>query len=121
MFLISTDRQDSSWLTLALETGLGVCCFQLGSRLMRLSKISCPLLVSLGLFSFSMLLPISLYVLGFTNLYLWFSSLAVIFGAGLVTSLSPCTLSVLPLTLGYIGKYIALFKMIVGMARIDHH
>lgn len=32
-------------------------------------------------------------------------SLAVLFGAGLLTSLTPCMLSMLPITIGYIGGY----------------
>ncbi|MGK7889741.1 MAG: cytochrome c biogenesis protein CcdA [Leptolyngbyaceae cyanobacterium] len=32
-------------------------------------------------------------------------SLVIIFGAGLLTSITPCTLSMLPLTIGYMGGY----------------
>src|SRR4028119_871817 len=32
-------------------------------------------------------------------------SIGIIFGAGLLTSLTPCMLSMLPITIGYIGGY----------------
>lgn len=37
--------------------------------------------------------------------HLTWVSLATIFGAGLLTSLTPCMLSMLPITIGYIGGY----------------
>jgi len=37
--------------------------------------------------------------------HLSFASLAIIFAAGLLTSLTPCMLSMLPITVGYIGGY----------------
>ena len=120
MLFTSTDHQNFFWPILALEIGLGVCCFLLDSRLMRLFRISYLLLVSLGMFLFTYvnflltflparhfqffcLLPNA--CISYASPLPLPSSLAVIFGAGLVTSLSPCTLSVLPLTLGYIGEY----------------
>ena len=120
LLFTSTDHQNFFWPILALEIGLGVCCFLLDSRLMRLFRISYLLLVSLGMFLFTYvnflltflparhfqffcLLPNA--CISYASPLPLPSSLAVIFGAGLVTSLSPCTLSVLPLTLGYIGEY----------------
>ena len=40
-----------------------------------------------------------------------FTSVLVIFTAGLLTSLTPCTLSMLPITIGYIGSYDAENRM----------
>ncbi len=37
--------------------------------------------------------------------HLGWGSFAVVLGAGLITSLSPCMLSMLPITLGYLGGY----------------
>jgi cytochrome c-type biogenesis protein len=37
--------------------------------------------------------------------HLSFVSIGVIFIAGLLTSLTPCMLSMLPITIGYIGGY----------------
>lgn len=37
--------------------------------------------------------------------HLSFASVGIIFGAGLLTSLTPCMLSMLPITVGYIGGY----------------
>lgn len=94
-----------------LEIGLEASFLPLDNKLMKLFKTSYQLSVSPGSvphLCFHSHVVIILYWesrIVLISLLLHLYSLAVIFGAGLVTSLSPCTLSVLPLTLGYIGKH----------------